>query len=127
MIEFKYVTPFLTLLIGMLIGNILAIGRDKRKEYNEVVIPLKNKILKHIDSFDSKPDCDGLNKCDIETIRLCVAESLYRKIIKEHNEYTELMRQSITSDNWGVPYLIEEGNINILKKLNNINSMLKVR
>lgn len=40
MIELKYVVPLLTLLIGGLIGNRLALGRDKRKEFNELSGPL---------------------------------------------------------------------------------------
>lgn len=40
MLEIKYVIPFITLLIGGLIGNWLALGRDKRKEFNEAASPL---------------------------------------------------------------------------------------
>ena len=35
MLEIKYVIPFITLFIGGLIGNWLALSRDKRKEFNE--------------------------------------------------------------------------------------------
>ena len=44
MIEIKYVIPFLTLLIGMVLGNRLAIGRDKRKEFNDMANPLFNEL-----------------------------------------------------------------------------------
>jgi len=40
MVDLKYVVPFLTLLLGGLIGNRLALGRDKRKEFNEISGPL---------------------------------------------------------------------------------------
>ena len=38
--ELKYIIPFITLFIGGLIGNRLALGRDRRKEYNEVADPI---------------------------------------------------------------------------------------
>lgn len=38
------VTPVLTFLIGMIVGHWLTIIRDKRKEYNELVAPLRKEI-----------------------------------------------------------------------------------
>jgi hypothetical protein len=37
------------ILVGYLIGNRLAIGRDKRKEFNEVAIPIHLTLLRQIE------------------------------------------------------------------------------
>lgn len=36
--------PLLTFLLGLVIGHWLAINRDQRKEYNELVTPLRKKV-----------------------------------------------------------------------------------
>lgn len=36
---------FLTFLLGLLLGNWLAIGRDKRKEFNEATTPIRGWLL----------------------------------------------------------------------------------
>ena len=40
MAEVNFVVPLLTLLLEGLIGNRLALGRDKRKEHNAVVLSI---------------------------------------------------------------------------------------
>lgn len=42
----------LTFLLGLLLGNWLAIGRDKRKEFNEAVAPIRSWLLRAKDSPD---------------------------------------------------------------------------
>lgn len=37
-------TPVVTFLIGLVVGHWLAVHRDKRKEYNELVAPIRQKI-----------------------------------------------------------------------------------
>lgn len=41
---------FLTFLLGLLLGNWLAIGRDRRREFNEAAQPLREWLLSEIDS-----------------------------------------------------------------------------
>lgn len=41
--------PVFTFLLGLVVGHWLAIHRDKRKEYNELVTPLRKKISSEAD------------------------------------------------------------------------------
>lgn len=45
-LDLKYIIPFFTLLIGALIGNWLAIGRDRRKDFNKIANPLFERLEK---------------------------------------------------------------------------------
>lgn len=41
---------FVTFLLGLLLGNRLAIGRDRRKEFNEAVAPMRTWLLRAKDN-----------------------------------------------------------------------------
>lgn len=43
----------LTFLLGLIFGNRLAIGRDKRKEFNDVAYPVYKKILSYLENSNS--------------------------------------------------------------------------
>lgn len=43
----------LTFLLGLILGNRLAIGRDKRKEFNEVAYPVYKKISIYLENSNS--------------------------------------------------------------------------
>ena len=78
--ELKYIIPFLTLLVGTLIGHWLAIGRDRRKFFNEVANPLferleKQKLIAIAGNFP--PDANQTN-CDV-FIQLERCESKFKK------------------------------------------------
>ncbi|WP_286822744.1 MULTISPECIES: hypothetical protein [unclassified Idiomarina] len=126
MIEIKYVIPFLTLFLGGLIGNRLAIGRDKRKEYNAVVLPLKQKVLTYIDQLKVSKHI-SFGETEIKSLRGIVSERKYKIIQNLYNEYAGLVRthQKVTEDGYIV--YSAQGNKEISDKLKEINLMLSLK
>ena len=57
--EHAYWFGFISSLIGILAGNKLAIGRDKRKEHNDLAIKLSKELLKQIDLVEEKDNGFG--------------------------------------------------------------------
>lgn len=43
----------ITFALGLFFGNKYALGRDKRKEFNDIAVPLRVGLLKQIDSIKS--------------------------------------------------------------------------
>lgn len=43
----------ITFALGLFFGNKYALGRDKRKEFNDIAVPLRGSLLKQIDSIKS--------------------------------------------------------------------------
>jgi len=54
-------------LIGFLIVNRLVIGRDKRREFNEIIEPIRTILTREINN--PSPYTTGLNKIDIFNLR----------------------------------------------------------
>lgn len=51
----------LSFLVGTLVGNWVAIGRDKRKEWNDFVLPLRESLITRLGAMISKAQLDTLN------------------------------------------------------------------
>ena len=51
---YHIIIPFLTLFLGFFFGNKLAIGRDKRKEFNEIIFPIRKILLDNIRMLESE-------------------------------------------------------------------------
>ncbi|WP_328189796.1 hypothetical protein [Marinobacter sp. OP 3.4] len=126
MIELKYVMPFLTLLLGGLIGNWLAIGRDKRKEYNAVVLPLKQKVLTYIDQLKESKHLD-FRESEIKALRGIVSERKYENIRYLYNEYVGLVRADQKVTEGGYIVYSNKGNKEISDKLKEINLVLSLK
>jgi len=56
---------FLTFLLGLLLGNWLAIGRDKRKEFNDAVAPVRSWLLSERDELSPYNKSPSRNEMDL--------------------------------------------------------------
>lgn len=61
----------LTFLLGLLLGNWLAIGRDKRKEFNEAAAPIRGWLIKEKDAPNPYSACPSAQEfdCFIQCLR----------------------------------------------------------
>jgi hypothetical protein len=74
-------------LIGGFIGNRLALGRDKRVEYNSVTRPLKQKLLKHYDRLRIERYHLLISDDDIEPLRSYISEVDYKSLVSAFDIY----------------------------------------
>ncbi len=111
----------ITTLIGFIAGNRLAIGRDKRKEFNEITHSVRCKIRREI--LDAKKrGLDGIDQSivdDIEilshavnTIKLFICKNAIR-------EYEDQCKNEIDNSFKNIKFTEEQikNNIRLLKKL----------
>jgi len=106
-------------LIGYLIGNRLKIGRDKRKEWNELIDPIRVNLFKEREH--PSPYFTGLNEINIFTIReilpfwkrrcFDIAIENYRKSKTDENIVKDSLGQVSFKDTKIISH-----NINILLK-----------
>ncbi|HCG6770824.1 TPA: hypothetical protein NJ252_004483 [Vibrio parahaemolyticus] len=86
----KLAIAIVSCLIGVLIGHRFQLGRDKRKEYNDAVLPLKQRIQDHSDelsetSFIFSP----LKKEEIKKVRFFLKSSKYQELVGSHAKYNQ--------------------------------------
>lgn len=75
----------LTFFLGLLLGNWLAIGRDRRREFNEAVLPIRKWLLTDVDS--PSPYTQWPSAIEIDTFTACLPawkRSGFRKAIERH-------------------------------------------
>lgn len=76
-------TGFLGVLVGGLITHRFSLGREKRKEHNELMLPLKKRVSASIDN-----PYDKIEKEDISPIRHLVSPKQYDSIMAIYEAYT---------------------------------------
>ena len=123
--------PLLTgiagILIGGLLGHRLALGRDKRKEYNEVVRPIKQKLLVQMDVFNKGEIGVIFQYNEISILRTFISSRKYGAIIKLHQECVDYMNNNREINNRGYEVYSKECCEFISANFNKINKLLKLK
>ena len=88
-------------LVGALIGNRLALGRDIRKEYNLLVIPVREILIKQLSILNDGNFQHGLNESDIEKLQARLSKSEFKRIEKFYKAYDHYRSNSGTLDSYG--------------------------
>ncbi|GHF78096.1 hypothetical protein [Thalassotalea marina] len=84
-----YLWSFACLLFGYLLGNRFALNRDKRKEYNDAVIPLRERLI--TSAF--------VNKNIIDNLKIKLGDKANKIVGAYENEY--LPAWKLRTDNGG--------------------------
>ncbi len=105
----------LTFFLGLALGNRLAIGRDKRKELNEAVKPIRAWLLSQADSPSPYMKVPPAEKIDL--FANCLSFWKKKEFLKCWANQEELRRRSQTQDPLGqVFYRNEEDICEAVKK-----------
>ena len=125
-VEINLVVPLLTLFLGGLLGNRFALGRDKRKEHNAVVLPLKQKVLAYIDDLKQSRHLN-FNESEIKSLRGIISERKYNQVKDLFCEFVGLIRKHHHINEAGYIIYSEMANIEISRKLKEIDVSLSLK
>ncbi|PSW53488.1 hypothetical protein [Photobacterium leiognathi] len=120
-------TGLLGVLIGGFIGHRFALGRDKRKEHNDVVLPIKQKLLDHLDYLSECSTQSYISETDLKALRGILKERHYKKIKLAFDCYSQLIQQYMRVDDLGQIYYENDDCKIILNKAKEMNRLIKLK
>ncbi|HHC7401636.1 hypothetical protein ACX02_06275 [Vibrio parahaemolyticus] len=117
-------SSFVGMLVGGLIGHRLALGRDKRKEYNEVVIVLKDRIDTAKEHCKTQVSLEG----DIKKARHYISSRTLRLLREKYAEYNRLFAEAPIRGTWQNDIEIDDARqVAIVKVLEDMDKLLKLK
>jgi hypothetical protein len=85
--------PILSGILGVLVGGLivhwLALGRDKRKEFNNCIFPLREKLLYQINILSHRIYEHGIDDKEINKLIATLGESKTKNICRVYKLYSE--------------------------------------
>lgn len=114
-------TNILIFTIGLFFGNRLAIGRDKRKEYNDSVLPIHKKLINQVENIKhNKYKLGLLNRDELIGFSIYLSKRKAKKFIESINEYEECFETKLQPidpfEDAGLHYVTYAKDLNMLKK-----------
>jgi hypothetical protein len=120
-------TGLLGVLIGGFIGHQFALGRDKRKEHNDVVLPIKQKLLEHLDCLSNCSTHSYISESDLKELRGILKERHYKKIKLAFDSYSQSIQKHMKVDGFGQIYYDSDDCKIIFKQAEAINNLIKLK
>ncbi|ARP00811.1 hypothetical protein K08M3_39670 [Vibrio alginolyticus] len=115
---------FVGMLIGGLITHRLTLWRDKRKEYNEVVRPLKDKIYSAKDYCTLPVSLES----DLKAARHYISSRTLRLLKEKYAEYDRLFDEAPRLSSWQNDIEIDDARqAAIVKVLEDMDKLLKLK
>ena len=112
-------TPVFTFLVGLVVGHWLAIHRDQRKEYNELVTPLRKKVASEAEHPSAMIIAISRHDADAIGARLNIVRNF--KFMKACERYWKA-KEGKQQDKLGQPFHTDENAVResakqLLKKI----------
>ncbi|EIL2907562.1 hypothetical protein LLT35_001050 [Vibrio alginolyticus] len=123
LLEIVATSSFVGMLVGGVITHRLTLGRDKRKEYNDAIRPLKSKVSKALRS----PATVFLTRAMIDDVEHYVSPRVYLKLIELCDVYLERLDETLTVDSSGLTYMSEQDAVEVRAILTKMGKLLKVK
>ena len=88
----------ITFLLGLLLGNWLAIGRDKRKEFNEAAAPIRDWLIKEKEAPNPYSACPSAQEFDrfAQCLRLWEKAGFIQRLSRYRSLHTSAQTQDAT-------------------------------
>ena len=112
-------------LIGAVVGHRLAIGRDKRREFNERVQPIQESVLKAIDGIRRGEAWVPWNSEDLYAVKAFLGERKRQKLDILIRSYQEASKAAHKPDGMGGSVIVKENLPEVQKALENIRYFLR--
>ena len=96
---FQIIVPIITLIIGLLLGHKLSLGRDKRKEFNDIATPIYIKLEKQLERANSDLypviDSNEISQVEITKLKRASNSSNAQEIQITYDKYISALAKSI--------------------------------
>lgn len=116
-------------LVGGLIGHWLAIGRDKRKEINGVVVPLKQRLLSLKDELSRESYVEkNISQEEIARVRVYIAKGKYSQLHSYFTQYVDSYDEDSKLDDLLPIVTFDDNGVRKLSNLlDKMNDLLKLQ
>lgn len=96
-------------LVGLFFGNRMALGRDKRKEFNEATVTLRQRLLVHLGQLERGRVPGRIKSEEIDSVVSMLGESRSQRIKRSFDRYDATVKKCVTTDGVGLPIPISPG------------------
>ena len=96
-------------LIGLYLGNRLALGRDKRKEFNDATLSLREKLPAHIEQLKRGSIEGPVDDRDIRQVVAKIGEDRAAKVKAKFNRYSATLQKAPDPNKWGAKRTLSPG------------------
>lgn len=120
----------LGLLVGALIGHRLALGRDKRKEFNKVAAPIYERLIQAEEQAQNLNVWVTWDDAEILRLKPHLTNSERKKLDSLFENYREAIRLSHTTEDkkpWEGTEPIKEEFYRVVSALKDLKKMLRLR
>lgn len=87
-------------LIGVFIGHRFSLGRDKRREYSQAILPIRKRIIEQLETLGSGHFDAGIQNADIVDIKASLATAKAKKVAVIYEKYAQYRSKSGSHDKY---------------------------
>lgn len=99
--EINILFPLFTLLVGAFIGHRLALGRDKRKDFNQVATPIREMLISEIRQLKSNDYGKPIGEKESISLEAIMPSSTYKRFHRSYQSYKSVRAESFRNSGFG--------------------------
>lgn len=103
------VSGLVGLLIGLILGHRLALGRDKRKEFNDATSDIRKRLSSHIALLEKGNVSGHITENEVSNIVGVLGEARASEIRKQFDRYSATVQMCSMNDGFGMQLPVSPG------------------